>query len=220
MSSVNAACTYSCLRRGSLPLLLHFFRPPLSRHMAGIRYVSQLSSSLRPATTKATGLRSRYVLARTLATANASPFAALDTFTDRHVGPDATETAYMLKQLGYDSMDAFIAATVPAHIRIPEDGITNATIPSLSESELTRRAKALGRDNKIFKSYIGMGYHNNVVPPVILRNVSSSVFRLHAVRNPTGIQVIESPAWYTPYTPYQPEIAQGVCATCVMLTAG
>jgi hypothetical protein len=130
---------------------------------------------LRPATAKATGLRSRYILARTLATANASPFAALDTFADRHIGPDVRETAYMLKQLGYDSMDAFITATVPAHIRVPEDHITNATIPSLSESELTQRAKALGRDNKIFKSYIGMGYHNSVVPPVILRNVSIGI---------------------------------------------
>ena len=81
----------------------------------------------------------------------------------------------MLKQLGYDSMDAFIAATVPAHIRIPQDNVTNDTIPSLSESELIQRAKALGRENKLFKSYIGMGYHNSVVPPVILRNVSSGV---------------------------------------------
>ena len=152
-----------------------FSRPPLLGRMAGVRYVSYLSSSFRPATAKATGLRSRYVLARTLATANALPFAALDTFADRHIGPDTSETTYMLKQLGYDSMDAFIAATVPAHIRVPEDDITNATIPSLSESELTQRAKALGRDNKIFKSYIGMGYHNSVVPPVILRNVSPSV---------------------------------------------
>ena len=72
-------------------------------------------------------------------------------------------------------MDAFIAATVPAHIRVPDDDITNDTIPSLSESELIQRAKALGRDNKIFKSYIGMGYHNNVVPPVILRNVSLAI---------------------------------------------
>ena len=149
-----------------------FFQLPPLRRMAGIRYASYLSASLRPTTTKATGLRSRYVLARTLATANASPFAALDTFTDRHIGPDANETAYMLKQLGYDSMDAFIVAAVPAHIRIPEDNITNTTIPSLSESELIQRAKALGWENKIFKSYIGMGYHNNVVPPVILRNVS------------------------------------------------
>ena len=143
--------------------------------MAVARYVSHLSSSLRPATAKATGLRSCYVLARTLATANASPFSALDTFSDRHIGPDARETAYMLKQLGYDSMDEFIAATVPAHIRVSEDHITNATIPSLSESELVQRAKALGRDNKTFKSYIGMGYHNSVVPPVILRNVGLCV---------------------------------------------
>ena len=143
--------------------------------MAGIRYVSYVSSSFRPATAKAIGLRSRYVLSRTLATANASSFAALDTFADRHIGPDANETAYMLKQLGYDSIDTFVAATVPAHIRVPEDDITNATIPSLSESELTQRAKALGRDNKMFKSYIGMGYHNSVVPPVILRNVSLDV---------------------------------------------
>lgn len=143
--------------------------------MAGIRYVTYLSSSLRSANTKATGLRSRYVSARTLATANASPFAALDTFADRHIGPDAHETAYMLKKLGYDSMEAFVAASVPAHIRIPEDDITNTTIPSLSESELMQRAKALGRDNKIFKSYIGMGYHNAVVPPVILRNVSLGI---------------------------------------------
>jgi glycine dehydrogenase len=143
--------------------------------MAAIRHVSYLSSTLRPATAKTTGLRSRYVLARTLATANASSFAALDTFADRHIGPDARETAYMLKQLGYESMDAFVAATVPAHIRVPEDEITNATIPSLSESELIQRAKALGRDNKIYKTYIGMGYHNSVVPPVILRNVSLGV---------------------------------------------
>ena len=172
MSSVNV------LRIGSYgapyPSPSSFFRLPILRRMAGIRYVSCLSS-LRPTTTRASGLRSRYVLARKLATANASPFAALDTFADRHLGPDANETAYMLKQVGYDSMDAFVAATVPAHIRIPQDNVTNDTIPSLSESELIQRAKALGRENKLFKSYIGMGYHNSVVPPVILRNVSSGV---------------------------------------------
>ena len=166
---------YSCLIRGSLSSSSTSFRPPLLGLMAGSRYVAYLSSSLRSANAKVTGLRSRYVSVRTLATANASPFAALDTFADRHIGPDTHETAYMLKRLGYDSMDAFIAASVPAHIRIPEDAITNTTIPSLSESELTQRAKALGRDNKIFKSYIGMGYHNSVVPPVILRNVSLGI---------------------------------------------
>ena len=150
-----------------------FFRPPPLGRMAGIRYVSCLSSSLRPATAKAAGLRSRYVLARTLATANATPFAALDTFVERHIGPDDKDATYMLKQLGYESMDAFVAATVPAHIRVSQDAITDATFPPHSESELIQKAKALGRENKLFKSYIGMGYHNTVTPPVILRNVST-----------------------------------------------
>ncbi|KAJ8702254.1 glycine decarboxylase subunit P [Pleurotus ostreatus] len=119
-----------------------------------------------------------------------SLFAPLDTFPDRHIGPDDHETSQMLSALGYESFDAFIADTVPQQIRV-ENTVTNGTIPPLSESELHRRAKALGGQNDKFKSYIGMGYHNAVVPPVILRNV------------------MENPQWYTPYTPYQPEVAQG-----------
>ena len=182
MSSVNALNDLLVSPTGLPAPFPPRFSDNLLGCMAGIRSVSYLSS-FRSATAKATGLRSRYVLARTLATANASPFAALDTFADRHIGPDAKETAYMLNKLGYDSMDAFIAATVPAHIRVPEDDITDSIIPSLSESELTQRAKALGRENKIFKSYIGMGYHNSVVPPVILRNVSSGCFWPNPLRN-------------------------------------
>ncbi|KAH7908009.1 glycine cleavage system P-protein-domain-containing protein [Hygrophoropsis aurantiaca] len=130
---------------------------------------------------------------RALATARAPPslFQPLDTFTDRHVGPDENEAASMLSKLGYDSMESFLSATVPPNIRIANSSISDSSIPALSESELHARAKQLGRMNKAFKSYIGMGYHNAVVPPVILRNV------------------MENPAWYTPYTPYQPEIAQG-----------
>lgn len=97
----------------------------------------------------------------------------------------------MLSTLGYDSMDAFVGAAVPLKIRVPPNAMSNETIPAFSESELYYRAKELAGCNKPFKSYIGMGYHNAVVPPVILRNV------------------MENPAWYTPYTPYQPEIAQG-----------
>ncbi|KAI0830496.1 glycine dehydrogenase [Trametes gibbosa] len=130
---------------------------------------------------------------RGLATAKSpsSLFASLDTFSDRHIGPDDGEAAHMLSKLGYDSMDAFVADTVPEKIRVSETSVSNETIPALSESELFQRAKELGRANKHFKSFIGMGYHNAVVPPVILRNI------------------MESPAWYTPYTPYQPEISQG-----------
>ncbi|KAH9944226.1 glycine dehydrogenase [Epithele typhae] len=134
-----------------------------------------------------------YSQTRALATAKApsSLFSPLDTFPDRHIGPDDKEMAGMLSKLGYDSMDAFVADAVPDKIRSSTTAVSDESIPALSESELFRRAKELGRANKPFKSYIGMGYHNAVVPPVVLRNV------------------MESPAWYTPYTPYQPEIAQG-----------
>lgn len=113
---------------------------------------------------------------RGLATAKlpASLFSALDTFSDRHIGPDNAEAAYMLSKLGYSSMDAFVDEAVPPKIRIPSDEISDKAIGPLSEAELLRRAKLLGQDNKPFKSYIGMGYHNAVVPPVILRNVNFS----------------------------------------------
>ncbi|KAF8078887.1 glycine cleavage system P-protein-domain-containing protein [Lyophyllum atratum] len=120
-----------------------------------------------------------------------SLFAPLDVFPERHIGPDDHEASFMLSKLGYNSMDAFIEDTVPPKIRVAANSVDNSSIPVLSESELHARAKELGGQNKPFKSYIGMGYHTAVVPPVILRNV------------------MENPAWYTPYTPYQPEIAQG-----------
>jgi glycine dehydrogenase len=111
--------------------------------------------------------------ARALATAAlpSSPFAALDTFPRRHIGPDAAEEAKMLAKMGYASMDAFVADAVPKDIRVSEADISNDTIAALSESELHARAKELAAANKPVKSYIGMGYHNAVVPPVILRNV-------------------------------------------------
>ncbi|KAF9074811.1 glycine cleavage system P-protein-domain-containing protein [Rhodocollybia butyracea] len=120
-----------------------------------------------------------------------SLFSPLDGFAERHIGPDDDETAKMLAQLGYKSMDAFVSETIPPKIRVSSEDISNDTIPAFSESQLLARARALGALNKPFKSYIGMGYHCAVVPPVILRNVT------------------ENPQWYTPYTPYQPEVAQG-----------
>jgi glycine dehydrogenase len=77
----------------------------------------------------------------------------------------------MLSKLGYDSMDAFITDTVPQKIRVSSTSVDNNSIPVFSESQLHARAKALGGQNVSFKSYIGMGYHCAVVPPVILRNV-------------------------------------------------
>ncbi|KAJ7207389.1 glycine dehydrogenase-like protein [Mycena haematopus] len=127
---------------------------------------------------------------RAFATAKPSTiFSPLDTFSPRHIGPDAHEASTMLAKLGFDSMDKFISEAVPPKIRVSTASVDS--IPALSESELHVRAKELAGQNKSFKSYIGMGYHCAVVPPVILRNV------------------MENPEWYTPYTPYQPEIAQG-----------
>jgi glycine dehydrogenase len=113
---------------------------------------------------------------KALATAKppASLFAALDTFSDRHIGPDNAEATYMLSKLGYSSMDAFVDEVVPSKIRIPTDAVSDNVIGPLSEAELLTQAKLLGAENKQYKSYIGMGYHNAVVPPVILRNVRPS----------------------------------------------
>ncbi|GJJ09607.1 hypothetical protein Clacol_003830 [Clathrus columnatus] len=124
-------------------------------------------------------------------------FAPLDTFSNRHIGPNHDESHKMLSSLGYSSMEDFVNETVPPSIRLTSGFINDQSIEPLSESELFQRAKQIASANKVMRSYIGMGYHNAVVPPVILRNV------------------LENPAWYTPYTPYQPEIAQGmsICAS-------
>ena len=111
---------------------------------------------------------------RALATIKPHLFSPLDTFAERHIGPDDHETSVMLAKLGYASMDAFIDKTIPPRIRVPPESLNNDAIPVLSESQLHERAQALGRQNKRFRNYIGMGYHSAVVPPVILRNVCSS----------------------------------------------
>ncbi|KAL7419854.1 glycine decarboxylase subunit P [Cryptotrichosporon argae] len=118
-----------------------------------------------------------------------SVFKPLDTFLPRHVGPKSDDVAAMLDVLGYDSLDAFVDATIPSNVRVPALG--HDDIRALSELELQRRAEEVAGMNKPVKSYIGMGYHNAIVPPVIQRNI------------------FENPAWYTAYTPYSPEQSQG-----------
>ena len=108
-----------------------------------------------------------------------SVFAAQDTLTARHVGPTPADVEAMLSSLGYDSMDAFVADVVPEHIRIDPGTVTDATISPLSETEMLRRARELARKNVVATSFIGSGYQNAVVPPVILRNL------------------LENPTWYT-----------------------
>ncbi|MCV6610997.1 MAG: aminomethyl-transferring glycine dehydrogenase [Amphritea sp.] len=109
-------------------------------------------------------------------------------FTRRHVGPDAEQTQAMLSELGVNSVEELITQTVPDSIRL-DDALDMDD--SMTESDALAYLKSLADQNKVNKSYIGMGYHNTKVPNVILRNV------------------MENPAWYTAYTPYQPEIAQG-----------
>ena len=94
----------------------------------------------------------------------------------------------MLKSLGYDSLDALIDALVPADIRLPQP--LNLP-PALSEFDALRQLRAIAAKNQVFKSYLGMGYHDCITPPVVQRNI------------------LENPGWYTQYTPYQSEISQG-----------
>lgn len=109
-------------------------------------------------------------------------------FEARHNGPDNHEVAEMLKVVGADSLDTLIDQTVPVGIRMKEP----LNLPEAqSEFQFLNEFKTLASKNQVFKSYIGMGYYNTIVPGVILRNV------------------LENPGWYTAYTPYQAEIAQG-----------
>ncbi|MFP8942529.1 aminomethyl-transferring glycine dehydrogenase [Streptomyces fenghuangensis] len=109
-------------------------------------------------------------------------------FEERHIGPDAGEQAKMLAQVGYGSLDELAAAAVPEVIRSTEA----LDLPAArSEAEVLAELRSLAGRNQVLDSMIGLGYHGTFTPPVILRNV------------------MENPAWYTAYTPYQPEISQG-----------
>src|SRR6185503_1954787 len=113
-----------------------------------------------------------------------------DLFQDRHIGPSPEDIATMLGALGggYDSLDAFIDAVVPADIRLRQP----LRIPAAkTELEVLDELRALASQNHVFRSYLGMGYYDTITPTVIQRNV------------------LENPGWYTAYTPYQAEIAQG-----------
>ncbi len=113
---------------------------------------------------------------------------ASDWFARRHIGPSPEDRDRMLETIGTPSLDALIDETIPASIRL--QGPLNLPPPE-SEHQYLRRLTAVAHRNKTFRSYIGLGYHDTITPSVILR------------------MVMENPGWYTPYTPYQAEIAQG-----------
>ncbi len=111
-----------------------------------------------------------------------------DSFSLRHNGIRAKDVPYMLQTIGVDSVEQLMDETIPNGIRLREA----ISLPEgLSENEFLAHMQDLAGHNKIFKSYIGLGYHEAVTPPVIQRNI------------------LENPGWYTAYTPYQAEIAQG-----------
>jgi glycine dehydrogenase len=112
----------------------------------------------------------------------------IDSFAKRHIGPNAEETAEMLRAVGFQNLDALIDATVPKNIRLDRE----LNLPQAkSEAEALAELRAISKKNRIAKSFIGAGYSDCITPPVIQRNI------------------LENPGWYTAYTPYQAELAQG-----------
>ena len=109
-------------------------------------------------------------------------------FANRHLGYGESDKEAMLQASGFSSMDELIDKTIPSSIRLKQPMDLSTAIP---EQEFLRNLKKIASKNKVYKSYIGMGYFDTYVPNVILRNI------------------MENPGWYTQYTPYQAEIAQG-----------
>jgi len=112
----------------------------------------------------------------------------VERFQSRHIGPDEAERDAMLKVIGAPSLGALIDETIPTRIRLRQP----LDMPDgQNEHQFLRDLRAVAARNEVFRSYIGLGYYDCITPSVILRNV------------------LENPGWYTPYTPYQAEIAQG-----------
>ena len=111
-----------------------------------------------------------------------------DSFAQRHIGPRKSDLSKMLKTIGVNSMEQLIEETIPEDILLDK----KLSLPkAMSEQEYQEHNNLLSTKNKLFKTYIGLGYHHTFSPPVIQRNI------------------LENPGWYTAYTPYQAEIAQG-----------
>ncbi len=115
-----------------------------------------------------------------------------DSFAKRHIGPDQQETEAMLRAIGADDLETLTRQTVPASIRMEPDAWAAAGLAQgMTETAVLARLRAVAGRNTVLTSLIGQGYHGTILPGVIQRNI------------------LENPAWYTAYTPYQPEISQG-----------
>src|SRR6184192_4393720 len=117
-----------------------------------------------------------------------APTNAFATFADRHIGPSPEETEQMLREVGFADLDALVDATVPKNIRL--DRVLELPAAK-SENDALVELRALASQNRIARNFIGAGYSDSITPPVIQRNI------------------LENPGWYTAYTPYQAELAQG-----------
>jgi glycine dehydrogenase len=126
-----------------------------------------------------------------IAARSADAFAPTDTFVHRHIGPNPEEIQQMLASMEFDNLDALIDKAVPPSIRQKQPLNLGDSDSQRGERELLEELKAIASKNQVFRSFIGTGYHNCITPPVIQRNI------------------LENPGWYTQYTPYQAEIAQG-----------
>ena len=113
-----------------------------------------------------------------------------ENFESRHIGPSLEQEATMLHELGFADLDSFIKSVVPENIAMGQR-LADVLPAALSEVETIAELRKLASQNQVFDSFIGTGYYGTITPAVILRNV------------------LENPAWYTAYTPYQPEISQG-----------
>ena len=109
-------------------------------------------------------------------------------FSNRHIGIDSKAEKIMLEYLGLKNIESLIEETIPEEIRLKQNISLEA---EMSEAQFLDHIYKLSQENRYFKNYIGMGYHETILPPVIQRNI------------------LENPGWYTAYTPYQAEVAQG-----------
>ena len=118
----------------------------------------------------------------------AQAFGFTDKFVNRHIGPQPDDIDQMLEKVGYHSLHTFLDDVIPSHIRFNQPLGIGA---GHTEHEALRLLKGIASQNEVYRSFIGMGYYNCILPPVIQRNI------------------LENPGWYTAYTPYQAEISQG-----------
>jgi glycine dehydrogenase len=119
-----------------------------------------------------------------------SSYKQYESFQRRHIGPTSSQENEMLQALGYKDMNTFISEVVPSNIAMSKK-LSEALPEPLTEVAAIDALRAMADKNELFTSFIGCGYYGTITPPVVLRNV------------------LENPAWYTAYTPYQPEISQG-----------